>query len=65
MRRARPPVGWHSITLHEPHSTTVCACENTVVMLKHPGHLTSMKYELGDWINRFSLCFLASEASEG
>lgn len=24
-----------------------CACEKTVVMLKHPGHFTSMKNELG------------------
>ena len=25
-------------------------------MLKHPGHLTSMKYEFGDCTKRFSLC---------
>jgi hypothetical protein len=33
---ALPPVGWHSTVAHEPHRTTVCACENTVVMAKHP-----------------------------
>lgn len=27
--------------------TTVCACEKTVVMVKQPGHLTSMKKERG------------------
>lgn len=27
--------------------TTVCACEKTVVMVKQPGHLTSMKNERG------------------
>ena len=47
MRRALPPVGWHSTAEHDPHSTTVCECENTVVMLKQPWHLTSMKNELG------------------
>jgi hypothetical protein len=33
---AFPPVGWHSTLAHEPQSTTVCACEKTVVMAKHP-----------------------------
>jgi len=33
VRRALPPVGWHS-TLEQPsHLTTVCACEKTVVIL--------------------------------
>jgi hypothetical protein len=27
--------------------TTVCACEKTVVMVKQPGHLTSMKKDRG------------------
>jgi hypothetical protein len=27
--------------------TTVCACEKTVVIVKQPGHLTSMKNERG------------------
>jgi hypothetical protein len=34
-------------------------------MLKHPGHFTSMKKELGLWTNRFSLCFRCSSAAEG
>ena len=29
---ALPPVGWHNTVAHAPHRTTVCACENTVVM---------------------------------
>jgi hypothetical protein len=65
VRRALPPVGWHSITEHEPHSTTVWAWLNTVVMLKQPGHLTSMKYELGACTRRRSLCLEASSAAEG
>ena len=39
--RALPPVGWHNTVLQLPHRTTVWACEKTVVILKHPGHLTS------------------------
>ena len=39
MSRALPPVGWQSIIEHDPHSTVVCACEKTVVMLKQPGPL--------------------------
>jgi hypothetical protein len=27
--------------------TTVCACEKTVVIVKQPGHLTSMKNDRG------------------
>jgi hypothetical protein len=30
--RARPPVGWQSTVAHPPHTTTVCACEKTVVL---------------------------------
>jgi len=85
---AFPPVGWHSTLVHEGQTTTVCACEKTVVIakqpkqqqqkkrkrvkheyydrgiwhikLKHiPGHLTSIKYELGDCTRRLSLCCLA------
>jgi len=63
--RALPPVGWQSIIEHEPHSTVVCACEKTVVMLKQPGHLTSMKNELGDCTKRLSLCFRFSSLAEG
>jgi len=44
---ALPPVGWHS-TVEQPwQMTTVWACEKTVVMLKQPGHLTSIKKERG------------------
>ena len=51
VKRALPPVGWQRTVEHDPQRTTVCACEKTVVMLKHPGHLTSMKYELGPCTN--------------
>ena len=65
MSRALPPVGWQSIIEHEPQSTVVCACEKTVVMLKQPGHLTSMKNELGDCTKRFSLCLRCSSSRGG
>eukprot|EP00795_Rhopilema_esculentum_P010367 gene10367-19068_t len=45
---ALPPVGWQSTVEQLTHNTTVWAWLNTVVILKHPGHLTSMKYEFGD-----------------
>ncbi|EFX02336.1 hypothetical protein CMQ_2385 [Grosmannia clavigera kw1407] len=44
---ALPPVGWHSTVVQPWQMTTVCACEKTVVMVKQPGHLTSMKKERG------------------
>ena len=44
---AFPPVGWHSTVEQPPQITTVWACEKTVVMVKQPGHLTSMKKERG------------------
>lgn len=47
VRRAFPPVGWHSTVEQPPQMTTVCACEKTVVIVKQPGHLTSMKKERG------------------
>ena len=65
MSRALPPVGWQSIIEHDPQSTVVCACEKTVVMLKQPGHLTSMKNEFGDCTKRLSLCFRFSSDAEG
>ena len=40
---ALPPVGWHSTCEQPAHTTTVCAWLKTVVMVKQPGHLTSMK----------------------
>ena len=33
---ALPPVGWHRTVAQAPQSTTVCACEKTVVMVKQP-----------------------------
>jgi len=33
---AFPPVGWHNTLVHEGQTTTVCACEKTVVMEKQP-----------------------------
>jgi len=45
--------------------TTVWACEKTVVMLKQPGHLTSMKNDRGWGTSIFSLCLRASAAGEG
>merc|ERR1719326_515335 len=65
VRRARPPVGWHSITLQLPQSTTVWAWLYTVVICKHPGHFTSMKKLFGDWIIRFSLCLVFSSFLSG
>ena len=40
---ALPPVGWASMIMQDVHWMTVCACENTMLMEVHPGHLTSMK----------------------
>lgn len=34
-------------------------------MWKQPGHLTSIKKLLGDWISRLSLCFIFSSACDG
>lgn len=45
--RALPPVGWHSTVEQPAQMTTVWACEKTVVMVKQPGHLTSMKKDRG------------------
>lgn len=47
VRRALPPVGWHRTCEQPWQTTTVWACEKTVVMVKQPGHLTSMKKERG------------------
>ncbi len=47
VRRAFPPVGWQRTVEQPPQMTTVWACEKTVVMVKQPGHLTSMKNERG------------------
>ena len=33
---ALPPVGWQRTLVHALQRTTVCACENTVVIAKQP-----------------------------
>jgi len=45
--RALPPVGWQSTVVQPWQITTVCAWEKTVVMVKQPGHLTSIKKDRG------------------
>ena len=62
---ALPPVGWHKTVVQPWQMTTVWACEKTVVMVKQPGHLTSMKKDRGPGTRVLSLCFLASAAGEG
>lgn len=47
VKRALPPVGWQRTVEHPAQMTTVWAWLKTVVMVKHPGHLTSMKKDLG------------------
>ena len=47
VRRALPPVGWQRTVEQPAQTTTVWAWEKTVVMVKQPGHLTSMKKERG------------------
>lgn len=44
---ALPPVGWHKTVEQPAQTTTVFAWEKTVVMVKQPGHLTSMKNDRG------------------
>ena len=40
----------------QPGQTTwLVALEKTVVIVRQPEHLTSMKYEFGDWTTRLSL----------
>lgn len=45
--RALPPVGWQRTVVQPWQMTTVWAWEKTVVMVKQPGHFTSMKKERG------------------
>jgi len=45
--------------------TTVCACEKTVVIVKQPGHLTSIKKDRGAGTRFLSLCLRASAAGVG
>ena len=47
MSLALPPVGWQSTVEQPAQMTTVWAWEKTVVMVKQPGHLTSMKNDRG------------------
>lgn len=47
MSLALPPVGWHRTVEQPAQMTTVWACEKTVVIVKQPGHLTSMKNDRG------------------
>jgi len=65
VRRALPPVGWQSTVEQPAQMTTVCACEKTVVMVKQPGHLTSMKKDRGAGTRFFNLCLRASAAGVG
>jgi len=65
VRRALPPVGWHSTCEQPAQTTTVCAWLNTVVIVKQPGHLTSMKKERGPGTSVLSLCLRASAAADG
>jgi len=65
VRRAFPPVGWQRTVEQPAQMTTVCACEKTVVMVKQPGHLTSMKKDLGAGTRFLSLCLRASAAGVG
>jgi hypothetical protein len=53
------------MTLQDPQRTTVVACEKTVVIWKHPGHLISMKKLLGLCTRRLSLWVLASCSGVG
>ncbi|GJC84630.1 hypothetical protein ColLi_07468 [Colletotrichum liriopes] len=43
----RAALGWQRTVVHPWQMTTVWAWEKTVVMVKQPGHLTSMKKERG------------------
>lgn len=52
-------------TMIRSFSKITWACEKTVVMWKHPGHLTSMKKLFGVCINLFNLCFLLSSLCDG
>ena len=48
-----------SITYPE-QVTMVWEWEKTIVIALQDGHLTSMKYEFGDWMNLFNLFFFSS-----
>jgi hypothetical protein len=62
---ALPPVGWQRTVVQPWQMTTVWACEKTVVIVKQPGHLTSMKKERGAGTRVLSLCLRASATGLG
>lgn len=62
---ALPPVGAHKTVEQLSQLTAVWAWEKTVVMFKHPWHLTSMKYDLGSWTKVFNLWLCLSVAGDG
>lgn len=62
---ALPPDGVHNTEEQPSQATAVWAWEKTVEMFKHPGHLTSIKKDLGACTKVFNLCFWASEAGLG
>jgi len=62
---ALPPVGWHSTVVQPWQITTVWAWEKTVVIVKQPGHLTSMKKERGPGTRVLSLFLRASATGLG
>lgn len=59
VKRALPPVGWQRTVVQPWQMTTVWACEKTVVMVKQPGHLTSMKKERGAGTRVYLVIMLA------
>ena len=65
VRRALPPVGWQRTVVQPWQITTVWAWEKTVVIVKQPGHLTSMKKDRGAGTRALSLCLRASAAGLG
>ena len=65
VNRAFPPVGWHRTVEQPAQITTVCAWEKTVVIVKQPGHFTSIKKDRGAGTKFLSLCFRASAAGVG
>jgi hypothetical protein len=59
---ALPPVGWQSTVEQPAQITTVWAWEKTVVMVKQPGHLTSMKNDRGAGTSVYIECQIFFEA---
>jgi hypothetical protein len=59
VNRALPPLGWQRTVEQPAHMTTVWACEKTVVMVKQPGHLTSIKNDRGPGTRAYHRSLLA------